>query len=239
MQKKAAGIALVFVLFVLTASLLLSGCKDKTQTTTQIKTVDDSGSGATQQAQTDAGQSNAQTGQQEQQAQNQTTQPQPEEEQVFPLQYTLADMGEFIKNMDYLIGADAPASDVISVTNMKTYLIYKGIETGDAKVTSDIVDYKRDDYMIIGSPCDNPAAADFFRKEVAAKGNCKIFPEGEARIKLKAVSNNHFMLYIGGNTPSETKKAMTVVQYFSNYTLNGTEAKVTGTAESPVVSVIQ
>lgn len=235
MQKKTAKIELAFVLFVLTASLLLSGCKDNTQGPTQITTADDGGNGAGQQAQTDAGQNSNQTDKQ----QNQTTQPEPEEEQEFPLQYTLADMGEFIKNMDYLIGANAPSSDVISVTNMKTYLIYKGVETGDAKVTSDIESYKRGDYMIIGSPCDNTAAADLFSREIAAKGNCRIFPEGEARIKLKAVSNNHFMLYIGGNTPSETKKAMTVAQYFSNYTLSGTEAKVTGTAESPVVSVIQ
>lgn len=166
-------------------------------------------------------------------------QPEPEEEHVFPSPYTLDQLGSFIKNMDYLLGENAPATDVIAVTNVKTYLIYKGIETGSAKLTSDIVNYKKDDYIVIGSPCDNTAAADLFKKEIAAKGSCKVFPDGEGVIKLKAVSNNNFMLYVGGNTNAETKKAMAVMQYFSNYTLSGTEARVRGTAEAPLVTVVQ
>ena len=162
-----------------------------------------------------------------------------EKEETFPLQYDLSQLDEFLPNMDYLIGSNAPPSDVITVTNMKAFLIYKGIETGDAKLTDEVENYKKDDYIIIGSPCDNPAAADFFSREIAEKGSCKIFPAGEGVIKLKAVSNNHFMLYIGGNTPAETKKAATVVQYFSNYTLTGTEARVSGTLEAPSVSVIE
>lgn len=161
-----------------------------------------------------------------------------EKEENFPLQYNLAQLNEFLPQMDYLMGSNAPASDVIAVTNMKTFLIYKNITTGEAKLTDEVENYKRDEYIIVGSPCDNPAAADLFKKDVADKGSCKIFPEGEGVIKLKAVSNNHFMLYIGGNGPAETKKAATVVQYFGNYTLTGTEARVRGAVESPVVSVV-
>lgn len=169
---------------------------------------------------------------------NETETLNPEEEQNFPSPYTLDQLGSFIKDMDYLLGDNAPSTDVILVTNVKTYLIYKGIETGSAKLTSDMENYRRDSFIVVGSPCDNTAAADLFRKEIAEKGSCKIFPEGEGVMKLKAVSNNNFMLYVGGNTNAETKKAMAVLQYFSNYTLSGTEARITGTAETPVVAVV-
>lgn len=158
-------------------------------------------------------------------------------EEEYTLSYTLADIETFIVGMDYLIGTDAPAADVITVTNIKTLYISRDIDTGDAKLTNEVDDYK-DDFIIVGSPCDNPAAASFFAEEIEEKGDCKIFPAGEALIKLKAVSNNDIILYIGGNTPAETALAEEVIKYPNQHDLSGTEIKVTSGTDGPVISIV-
>lgn len=165
-------------------------------------------------------------------------QPEPEEEQTFSLGYDLADIETFMAGMDYIIGANAPAADVMTVNNLNTLLISRGVETGSAKLSDEVEDYKKDNYIIIGSPCDNPVAAEIFSSEIADKGDCKIFPAGEGVIKIKAVSNNHFWLYIGGNTAEDTKKAAEAIKYPSQYGLSGTEARVTGAIDDLTVNAV-
>ncbi|PIN86360.1 hypothetical protein COV19_05185 [Candidatus Woesearchaeota archaeon CG10_big_fil_rev_8_21_14_0_10_44_13] len=237
-SKTKIFFACILLMLLVLVSLLIQGCDEGT---TVVRN-----DGSAQPAGSDTAQSPGQnqgTGQALQQNQTpavQEQQPAAEtEEYTSPPPYTLEKLNEFLPTMDYLIGTDAPSSDVLAVTNMKTYLIFKNVETGEAKLTNEVENYKKADYIIVGSPCSNPAAADMFSKDIAQKGSCKIFPDGEGVIKLKAVSNNHFMLYVGGNNIAETMKAMKVVQYFSNYTLSGTEVRVRGTIDAPLISVVQ
>ncbi|MFC1733384.1 hypothetical protein ACFL6I_24045 [candidate division KSB1 bacterium] len=146
----------------------------------------------------------------------------------YELTLTLEDIEAFLPNMDYLIGSSAPSSDVIIVTEIKTFFITKNIDTGDAKLTGEVDNYK-DDFIMVGSPCNNPGVAALFKEEIDEKGDCKIFNDGEGHILLKKVSNNDIILYIGGNSPAETKKAAEVIKNHGDYELDGVEFKVTGT----------
>lgn len=229
MRKKASVLVLMLVVVF---SLLIPGCKDKAETQDEAGQADETAQNQTQPEGTNETEEITEEPEQEEE-------PEPEGfgEGEYSLAYTLADLETFIQQMDYLIGADAPSSDVIIVTEIKTLYISRGIDTGDAKLTNEVDDYK-DDFIIIGSPCDNPAAASLFAKEIKEKGSCRIFPAGEALIKLKAVTNNDIILYVGGNTPAETKIAAEVIKYPGQYGLTGTEVRVRGTVDEPVISVV-
>lgn len=220
---------LVILAFLIILSLLISGCEDQAEDTEEDEADD------TAQADEETNQTEETTDTVEDEEEE--IEPEGFSDEEYTLSYTLADLETVIQSMDYLIGTNAPSRDVMIVMDIKNTYIRRDIDTGDAKLTGEVDDYK-EDFIIIGSPCDNPAAASLFAKEIEEKENCNIFPEGEALILLKAVTNNDVILYVGGNTPDETALAAEVIKYPNQHDLSGTEIKVTGTVDEPVISIV-
>lgn len=81
--------------------------------------------------------------------------------------YTLADYPKFFVEGDrfkaiYVIGEEAPALDVVSATVISTALVkYPNVTTeiGTSRIDSEIADITTKNAIVIGSPCDNTAAA--------------------------------------------------------------------------------
>jgi hypothetical protein len=157
----------------------------------------------------------------------------------FDLEYTLQDIDLILRRgMYFIVGNKAPAMDVITISSIKSTLSGKGIDTGDAKLADDISDYSKEDYIVIGSPCDNPVAAKLLAKEISKKGNCNIFAPGTAWIKIFQTSEDHIALYIGGGAAADTKKAGKVIENFDDYNLQGITVEVSGDTSSPELNMI-
>ena len=116
------------------------------------------------------------------------------------------DLGDFPDFLDdgvlMVIGNKAPATDVISATNLATYLRTKGIEPEIA--LSDEIDELDNDVILIGRPCDNP-----FVNEVLDIGEheCGGFlPVNTAVIKL--IEEDNIIIVITGHGPDDIKEAV-------------------------------
>jgi len=153
-----------------------------------------------------------------------------------------ADLSQFKSfggGMEFIVGNKAPASDVMTIINMKSKLAGKGLDTGKTMLSSEISNYKNDNYFVFGSPCDNPVAAELFAKNIQSKGSCQIFEPAEGVIRLIPTSGSNFVMYIGGNSPDTTKKAAKAVEDFDIYRLRGTYVKVTGTIDAIQIEVVR
>jgi len=81
--------------------------------------------------------------------------------------YTLADYPKFFVEGDrfraiYVIGEEAPALDVVSATVLSTALVkYPNVTTeiGTSRIDTEIADIRTKNAIVIGSPCENRAAA--------------------------------------------------------------------------------
>jgi hypothetical protein len=91
---------------------------------------------------------------------------------------------------------------------------------------------------VIGSPCDNPVAAELLAAEIRKKGNCNIFEPGTAWIKIFQTSEDHIALYIGGGAAADTKKAAKVVETFEDHNFQGTTVEVSGSADNPELNMV-
>ncbi|MFO8016698.1 MAG: hypothetical protein R6U32_06335 [Candidatus Woesearchaeota archaeon] len=236
----------------LAVMIMISGCEGEAQPGNTDQEMDESGQGGQQDAGdgqegagediqgTDAADSTDSEGSsgQDDDAAEDEAEPEGFLEEEFELQYNLAQVEDIMHRFDYLIGADAPSADVVTVTELNTLYISRGVDTGDALLTNEVDDYK-EDFIIVGSPCDNPAAAELFRDEIEDKGTCEIFPEGEGVLKLQAVTNNDIIFYIGGNTADDTRRAAEVMKYPNQHDLDTTEVRVTGTVGSPQTRIIE
>ncbi len=151
---------------------------------------------------------------------------------------TLADIPDFIGGMDFIVGNKAPSVDIVTISEIKSSLMEKGIETGSAKLADSVDDYTSGNHIIIGSPCDNPAAAELLKKEISEGGGCGIFEEGTAMISLFRTSGDSIILYAGGGTGADTRKAGRVLANFDDYTLAGAAVEVKGPASDPSVSLM-
>lgn len=157
----------------------------------------------------------------------------------FELEYSLNDMEEILRRGIYfIVGNKAPAADIITISEIKSALSYKGIDTGDAKLADEVSDYTAEDYIVIGSPCDNPVAAKLLAAEIKKKGNCNIFEPGTGWIRIFKTSEDHIALYIGGGTGVDTRKTAKVVENFEDHNLQGTTIEVSGNANNPDLNMV-
>ena len=157
----------------------------------------------------------------------------------FELEYTLKDMEDILRRGVYfIVGNKAPAADIITISSLKSALSYKGIDTGDARLADEVLDYTAEDYVVIGSPCDNPVAAKLLAKEIAKKGKCNIFDPGTAWIRIFQTSEDHIALYIGGGAAADTKKAAKAVETFEDHNFQGTTVEVSGDINGPELSMV-
>ncbi len=161
------------------------------------------------------------------------------EEVQYELEYNLGDMEEILrKGVFFIVGNKAPAMDIVTISEIKSALTDRNIDTGDAKLADEVDDYTTDDYIVIGSPCDNPVAAKLLAKEIAKKGDCNIFEPGTAWIKLFKTSPDNIALFIGGDRPVYTRIAGSVVGHFEDYAFVGTAIEVSGPADKPTLNLI-
>ena len=161
------------------------------------------------------------------------------EEVQYELEYDLGDMEEILrKGVFFIVGNKAPAMDIVTISEIKSALTDRNIDTGDAKLADEVDDYTTDDYIVIGSPCDNPVAAKLLAKEIAKKGDCNIFEPGTAWIKLFKTSPDNIALFVGGDRPVYTRIAGSVVGHFEDYAFVGTVIEVSGPADKPTLSLI-
>ncbi|MCX6707087.1 MAG: hypothetical protein NT001_03015 [Candidatus Woesearchaeota archaeon] len=157
----------------------------------------------------------------------------------FELEYTLKDMQEILRRgMYFIVGNKAPAVDIVTISEMKSALSYKGIDTGDARLADEVADYTNEDYVVIGSPCDNPVAAKLLAAEIRKKSNCNIFQPGTGWIKIFQTSEDHIALYIGGGSAADTRKTAKVVENFEDHNLQGATVEVSGSADNPELNMV-
>ncbi len=138
----------------------------------------------------------------------------------------LANYLNIAKGLSIVVGDKAPAEDVTISQDIMTSLASETQKAGKGLLASEITLGKKD-YIVVGNPCDNPAAADLWREKIVAMNNtCQIFSPGEAIIKLFPTSARNIALYIGGYAPADTKKAAQRLVNFKDHTLVGGEVKI-------------
>jgi len=159
----------------------------------------------------------------------------------------------------YVIGEEAPALDVVSATVISTSLARHNLTTaiGTSRLDTEVGDITLHDAIIIGSPCENRAAAQLEKNPSPCNTNLsgsaayiKLFENsGKKQLLitgLTAEDRHQAARYLAREDLSLLKlntfivptKTGSKAQYFGNLTLkNTTTAKNTTSASTPVVNV--
>lgn len=152
-----------------------------------------------------------------------------------PGEKDLSDWPQLAGRISPVVGEKAPSKDVITAAELVQVMQANHVLAGDAKLSKEI-DLRLDDFVVIGNPCDNPAAAELLRNEIIKNNqNCDIFKYGEAIIRLYQTSPQTVALLVAGKTSGDTKRAARVLLDFEKHTLKGYKVKVLGTLQKPEV----
>jgi hypothetical protein len=90
----------------------------------------------------------------------------------------------------------------------------------------------RKNYLIVGGPCANKAAAKALDSSTSWPGCGAGFEEGVGRLVLKEMGNKVSMV-VAGMTALDTTRATRVLKDYKDYTLSGDEVEVLGTTSTP------
>lgn len=132
------------------------------------------------------------------------------------------------KGLSIVVGDKAPPEDVVIAEDILTRVASEARDVGRGMLASEI-SLGTKDYLIVGNPCDNAAAAELFKIDIFLNTNtpaCQVFKPGQGLIKLFMTSDNHIALYVGGYSPFETKRAAQRLLDYKKNPLLGIEQKV-------------
>lgn len=140
----------------------------------------------------------------------------------------LVNFPSIAKGLSIVVGDKAPPEDVVIAEDILTHIASDTKSVGKGMLASEIKLGARD-YIIVGNPCDNPVAAELFKIDIFLNnGNaqaCQIFKPGQGIIKLFMTSEKNIALYIGGYSPTETKRAAQRLLDYKKNPLVGIEQK--------------
>ncbi|MDO8642777.1 MAG: hypothetical protein Q7R76_04300 [Candidatus Woesearchaeota archaeon] len=132
------------------------------------------------------------------------------------------------KGFSVVVGDKAPPEDVVVGEHILITIASEGLSVGKGMLASEI-QLGAKDYIVIGNPCDNKAAAELFKIQQFFNTNprqCQIFKPGEGLIKLFMTSEKTMVLYVGGYSPAETKRAAQRLLDYQKNILVGIEQKI-------------
>lgn len=99
------------------------------------------------------------------------------------------------------------------------------IQIGAAKLASEVADVRAYNAIIVGGPCANPIAAQFFTQEPCYES----VPENKAIVKLVQHTNGNVALLVNGRTAKNTRQASRAIATGAIKSVAGMEAEITGT----------
>ena len=134
-----------------------------------------------------------------------------------------------VKGASIVVGDKAPPEDVVIAEDILTHIASETRSVGKGLLASEIKLGVRD-YIVVGNPCDNAAAAELFKIDIFLNNGdaraCQIFKPGQGIIKLFMTSEKNIALYVGGYSPVETKRAAQRLLDYKKNPLVGIEQKV-------------
>ena len=126
---------------------------------------------------------------------------------------TLADFPKIATSFTVIVGKQAPASDIVTAANLAAMLKQLGISIGETKLDSEVQGLSERDYLVVGSPCDNVAAAELLGI-AKHKNPCTAIPKYEGQIRLIATGESRIALLITGANSDDVARA---AKRLSNY----------------------
>ncbi|MBU0536339.1 MAG: hypothetical protein KKE20_05200 [Nanoarchaeota archaeon] len=237
---------MILLIFVIIVSIFFLGCKQEPQNAQQDSSyagsadvIQGTGSGQADDSEADVQDSGSALIEDDDSVDDDISTDDETADTEYDLEYSLADLDEVLdRGFFFIVGNKAPAMDVVTISEIQADLRDLNLETGNAKLADEVSDYTTEDYIVIGSPCDNPIAAKLLAKEIAEKGDCNIFDTGAAWIKIFKTSPDNIAIFVGGDRPVYTRIAGSVLGNFEDYGLVGTAVEVTGPADRPSVSIM-
>lgn len=138
-------------------------------------------------------------------------------------QRTLADFPAKFERLTIVVGEDAPAQDIVTAANLAGVLKQLDIRMGETKLDREVLDLRTRDYLVVGSPCDNTAAATLLGiPSERHKNQCAVIPYGEGHIRLIATNDANVALLITGGSPRDVEHAAKRLAEFQQRPLSGT-----------------
>ncbi|MBD3313788.1 hypothetical protein GF345_05070 [Candidatus Woesearchaeota archaeon] len=166
--------------------------------------------------------------------------PQPDPEPEYELVHTLADIDEiFQDDFFFIVGNQAPAMDVVTISEIQVALRDLDIQTGTAELADEVDDISAKNYIVVGNPCDNPAAAELMSDEIEEQDDCNVLESGTAQIRLFKTSPDSIAILVSGDRPVYTRIAGDVLGNFDEYPLTGTAVEIRGPADNPSLNLIE
>lgn len=129
-----------------------------------------------------------------------------------------------------VIGDTAPAESVISASDISSSLQFKIGDDGTIvrinvgiTLASEVSDYKAQNIISVGSPCENPVTA----KVMGNPADChQGFVLSEGIIQLFDTGNGNIALMVAGYNPADTRNAAAVLANYADYKSSLKGAKV-------------
>ena len=162
---------------------------------------------------------------------------------------TIIDFYELISGMTPVLGRSAPAIDVVSLSEIVESMQKKGVKLQTQKFADEIAAFEEYEegtpikakYLIIGSPCDNKAAASIYSSKIESNGDCAIFPRDTGIIEIVKTADFDYAksIMITGNTGDDVRRAARVIKEFEKYkrVLEGKRyVRVTGSLDNLAVN---
>ena len=124
-----------------------------------------------------------------------------------------------------VVGDKAPPEDVIIAADILTHIASENLTVGRGKLASE-VNLSRGNYIVVGTPCENKAAADLFRKEIYKNNqSCEIFKKGDSFVRIFPTSLSTIAIYVGGYTYVTTEKASKLLMDYRDKNLTGSSLR--------------
>jgi len=128
----------------------------------------------------------------------------------------------------FIVGDNAPAEDVISVSDIISSFSQNGVSTGVAKLSKEVTDVYKQNVIVVGNACTNPTAAQLLGNP---SGCFPDLDENQGIIKL-ANNNGYYQLLVSGSTPLGTRNAASVLSNFKSYNLQGSDIYITKNSQN-------
>ncbi|MEA2036618.1 MAG: hypothetical protein U9O94_03865 [Nanoarchaeota archaeon] len=132
-----------------------------------------------------------------------------------------------------IIGDRASAESAMSANDILMALQYsnsegesdiiKKIDISSPKLVSEIVDFKEQNVIIIGDPCENKITKEIIGKDGDCKNDLII---GEGVIQLFDTGKENVALLVTGGEPRDTREAAHILSNYKEYSLKGNKCSI-------------
>jgi hypothetical protein len=141
----------------------------------------------------------------------------------------LSDYPEFLHDgTKIIVGDNATSRDVLTASSLTTALAVDGIDT-ESNILSEFgtSTLSKSDLIVIGDPCLN----ELWERYQGVACDAGFFRSGTALIKL-VKENDRYIVYVAGDTPTDTQKAAEALNKHKSYGFEGMETELDTTGSS-------